>query len=65
MVNLIKNLWLAVLLILGASLLLLLSDLEQRKGRKRDMDQNRFPTIAIIDYQSIEKLPVQERPKNN
>jgi len=56
MVNLIKDLWLAVLLILGASLLLLLSDLEQRKGRKRDMNQNRFPTIAIMQIRSTPLL---------
>lgn len=56
MVNLIKNLWLAVLLIIGASLLLLLSDMEQRKGRKRDMDQNRFPSIAIMQIRSTPLL---------
>jgi ABC-type uncharacterized transport system substrate-binding protein len=56
MVNLIKDLWLAVLLIIGASLLLLMSDLEQRKGRKRDMDQNRFPTIAIMQIRSTPLL---------
>jgi len=56
MVNLIKNLWLAVLLILGASLLLLLSDLEQRKGRKKDIDQNRFPSIAIMQIRSTPLL---------
>ncbi len=56
MVNLIKELWLAVLLIIGASLLLLMSDLEQRKGRKRDMDQSRFPAIAIMQIRSTPLL---------
>ena len=56
MVNLIKDLWLALLLILGASLLLLLSDLEQRKGRKKDIDQKRFPSIAIMQIRSTPLL---------
>ncbi len=50
--NLIKDLWLAIALILGASLLLLISDLGQRKGNIKTIEQNRYPSIAIMQIRS-------------
>lgn len=52
MKNLIKDLWLAVTLILGASVLLLLSDLEQRQNRDQDNQKNEYPSIAIMQVRS-------------
>lgn len=54
--NLIKDLWLAVALILGASLLLLMSDLEQRKGNKKTAEKKRYPSIAIMQIRSTPLL---------
>lgn len=52
MKNLIKDLWLAIALILGASALLLFSDLEQRQGEKDDSDEKKLPAIAIMQIRS-------------
>ncbi len=52
MKNLIKDLWLAVLLIIGASALLLLSDIEQRQGHSKNTDTNKLPSIAIMQIRS-------------
>jgi ABC-type uncharacterized transport system substrate-binding protein len=51
MMKLIKNLWLAVVLILSAILVLLLSDLEQRQG-SRDRSARAFRQIAIMQIAS-------------
>ena len=52
MKNLIKDLWLAVTLILGASVLLLFSDLEQRRQHDKDNLKKEFPSIAIMQIRS-------------
>jgi ABC-type uncharacterized transport system substrate-binding protein len=51
MIKIVKELWLAVVLIAAASLLLLLSDLEQRKGG-RQKAQNDLPALAIMQINS-------------
>ncbi len=56
MKNLVKDLWLAVALILGVSLLLLLSDLGQRKGNTKNANQDQFPSIAIMQIRSTPLL---------
>ena len=50
--NLIKDLWLAVALILAASALLLFSDLGQRQGGKKTPEQKEFPAIAVMQIRS-------------
>lgn len=55
MKNLIKDLWLAVLLILGASALLLLSDIEQRQGQNNNSEKELF-SIAIMQIRSTSIL---------
>jgi len=52
MKNLIKDLWLAVTLILGASVLLLFSDLEQRQQHDKDNIKKEFPSIAVMQIRS-------------
>jgi len=52
MKNLIKDLWLAATLILGASALLLFSDLEQRRQQNKDNVKKEFPSIAIMQIRS-------------
>jgi ABC-type uncharacterized transport system substrate-binding protein len=54
MKTLIKKLWLAVTLILVASLLLLVSDLRQRTGSKTA--QQKYPAIAIMQITSTPLL---------
>jgi len=56
MKNLIKDLWLAVTLILGASALLLFSDLEQRQQHDKDNLKKEFPSIAIMQIRSTPTL---------
>lgn len=56
MKNLIKDLWLAVLLIIAASALLLLSDLEQRQGNNKTAGTDEFPSIAIMQIRSTSIL---------
>lgn len=56
MKTLIKNLWLAVTLIVAASLLLLVSDLRQRAGSKPA--QQKYPAIAILQISSTPILDV-------
>lgn len=56
MKNLIKDLWLAVVLILGASALLLLSDMEQRQDQEKKADKKSFPSIAIMQIRSTPLL---------
>ena len=51
MKKLIKHLWLAVSLILAASIILLISDLEQRKGHDTKSPQS-YPSIAIMQIAS-------------
>lgn len=48
MKNLIRDLWLAITLIMGASALLLFSDLEQRQNGKQDITGKEYPSIAIM-----------------
>lgn len=53
MKNLIKDLWLAIVLILGASALLLLSDSEQRQGQEKNSVEGKdLPSIAIMQIRS-------------
>ncbi|MGV8096594.1 MAG: ABC transporter substrate-binding protein [Mangrovibacterium sp.] len=56
MKSLVKDLWLAVIMILGASALLLLSDLEQRQGGSAKMNKKEFPSIAIMQVRSTPLL---------
>lgn len=56
MKNLIKDLWLVVLLIIGASALLLFSDLEQRQGHTKGADASTLPSIAILQIRSTSIL---------
>jgi ABC-type uncharacterized transport system substrate-binding protein len=51
MKNLIKDLWLAVALILAASSVLLMSDLEQRQSNRAEKKRN-YPDIAIMQISS-------------
>jgi ABC-type uncharacterized transport system substrate-binding protein len=55
MKNLVKDLWLVVVLILGASLLLLLSDLEQREGAPR-REKGKLKNLALIQLSSSSLL---------
>jgi ABC-type uncharacterized transport system substrate-binding protein len=55
MKNMIKDLWLAVALIVGASALLLLSDLGQRQTG-REAEQKQYPGIAIMQIASTPLL---------
>ena len=53
MKNLIKDLWLAIVLIMGASALLLLSDSEQRQGQEKNSVEGKdLPSIAIMQIRS-------------
>lgn len=56
MKNLIKDLWLVITLITGASALLLLSDLEQRQGADENSGQIQFPSIAVMQVRSTPVL---------
>ena len=56
MKNLIKDLWLSVTLILGASALLLFSDLEQRRDEKQGTAEKQCPSIAIMQIRSTPLL---------
>jgi ABC-type uncharacterized transport system substrate-binding protein len=51
MKNIIKHLWPAVGLILAASFILLISDLEQRNGHKKEKART-YPSIAIMQIAS-------------
>jgi ABC-type uncharacterized transport system substrate-binding protein len=53
--NYLKDLWLAVLLIAGASAVLLFSDLDQRNRGQR-VSNNAFPSIAIMQITSTTLL---------
>ncbi|MCF8388563.1 MAG: ABC transporter substrate-binding protein, partial [Bacteroidales bacterium] len=55
MKNIIKDLWLAVTLILATSAILLLSDLEQRKS-SRSISKAAYPGIAIMQISSTSLL---------
>jgi ABC-type uncharacterized transport system substrate-binding protein len=55
MKNIIKDLWLAIVLITGASAILLLSDLEQRKVGKSD-ESKKLPQLAIMQISSTPLL---------
>ncbi len=55
MKNIIKDLWLAIALILGASAILLLSDLEQRQSEK-PLRAGNYPGIAIMQISSTTLL---------
>lgn len=55
MYHLVKDLWLAVLLIAGASAVLLFSDLDQR-NRKQRQNNKAFPSVAIMQITSTTLL---------
>lgn len=54
MIKALRDLWLALLLIIGASTILLLSDLDQRN--KKDKSKTEFPSIAIMQISSTPLL---------
>jgi ABC-type uncharacterized transport system substrate-binding protein len=55
MKNIIKHLWLAVSLILATSVILLISDMEQRVGHEKE-DVRSYPSIAIMQIASTTLL---------
>jgi len=56
MLNVFKNLWLGLTLIVIASALLLLSDLNRRQGKNRRGGEKTPPRLAVMQWASTDLL---------